>query len=223
MPKLTITETLDGSHTLLNQSLHETYHSGHGALTEAEHVFIGHGLRPLIAKHASLKIFEIGFGTGLNAALSLFEAEPAKTAITYHAIDNTPLEPAIVEQLNYPALFQDPGRQKAFYQLHQCAWDRVCTCNPYFRLFKIYDDVTRQMPAGPYDLVYMDAFAPSKQPELWTLDILQKLYKRLNPDGVLITYCAQGQFKRNLKACGFKTEALPGPPGRREMTRAVKV
>lgn len=209
----------DGSFTLFLPSLKETYHSRHGAIQESQHVFIQHGLSHLLKSTSTINLLEIGLGTGLNALLTLKEQLKLSFQINYHSLEPFPLATEITSQLNYA----DSSLLAHFDQIHQCPWDKdiVLSSGFTFRKFK-----TRlqdfESPEAFYHLIYFDAFAPGKQPELWEKEIFDKLYRLAAPGALLVTYCAQGQFKRHLKAAGFKVEALPGPPGKKEMTRAFK-
>jgi len=215
--------TNDGSHSLLNTELNETYHSVHGALQESIHVFIKMGLEPLMNKNPlDLSILEIGFGTGLNALLTLREATKNKqTAIEYHSLEAFPLTEQVWQQLNYTDTI---GHQQEFHKMHKALWNHSEQILPNFQLFKQHQTLQQAIfKSNSIDLIYYDAFAPSKQPELWTLEILEKVVSTLKLNGVFVTYCAKGQLKRDLKSLGLTVETLPGPPGKKEMVRAVKI
>ncbi|MDA7803079.1 tRNA (5-methylaminomethyl-2-thiouridine)(34)-methyltransferase MnmD [Crocinitomix sp.] len=212
--------TEDKSKTLLIPALNETYHSTHGAKNEAMHVFIAAGLHQIQPNKEKIRILEMGFGTGLNAILTIQEAQ---SEIHYTTIEKYPLPLETIADLDYTELLNDPELSKAFNLLHESNWNSEIRINPLFQFKKIEGDLKSiQLEDKTYDLIYYDAFGPRVQPNLWTESIFKKLYETLDKNGVLVTYCAQGQFKRNLKAVGFDTEALPGPPGKREMTRAIK-
>ena len=222
MPHL---RTADGSFTYISPHFEETYHSRHGALAESRHVFIEAGLRAALSENPSrpLAIFEMGFGSGLNALLSQLEAEKEKKIIHYHSIEAFPLPKEELEGFKIEELFPSPKVDEQFKRLHATDWGVSQTISPYFHLLKEKADFTKWTPPEEaYQLIFYDAFAPRAQAELWSLEITQKLYDMLESGGLLVTYCAQGQFKRNLKAAGFIVEALPGPKGKREMTRARK-
>ncbi|MFD1873924.1 tRNA (5-methylaminomethyl-2-thiouridine)(34)-methyltransferase MnmD [Hymenobacter bucti] len=225
-PKIEVRTTADGSPTLYVPALDEHYHSHHGAAQESRHVFIAAGLQPLLAaglgQEQPLRLLEIGLGTGLNALLTLGAAQAAGATITYAGYETVPLPPATVAALA-PQWAEDPTLSQAFAQLHAAPWNEETALGPNFRLTKLLAEVqAAALPAGYYNLIYFDAFAPEKQPELWTEDVFAKLYAAAAPGAVLVSYCAQGQFRRNLRAAGWLTEKLPGPPGKREMTRARK-
>lgn len=221
MTPLEVITTGDGSHSLLNAALQETYHSRHGAVRESTHVFIDHGLRVAELIHPEpLRILEIGFGTGLNALLTLLEAGRRSLKITYESWEKFPLPAEVVEQLNYGAIVSDT---ESFRLLHESPWDTLVAIHPCFELYKRAKDILTEPLEGNFDLVYYDAFAPSKQPEMWTLDVLRKVTSSLSPGGLWVTYCAKGQVKRDLAALGLTVETLPGPPGKKEMTRATRL
>lgn len=215
-----VIQTKDNSKTLLIESNNDTYHSIHGALTESEHVFIKHGFDQCTA--TEIKIFEMGFGTGLNCFLTLSKTLNTSTNISYHSIENDPITQHEINALDYAKLL--PKQTSSYYKnIHDAAWNSPVKISPNFTLKKILSDIeTHQEPDSVFDLIYFDAFGPKSQPHLWQPNILNKLFKWLKPGGTFITYCAQGQFKRDLKSVGFNIENLPGPPGKREITRGIK-
>lgn len=211
--------TEDGTHTLFVPELNEHYHSIHGAMQESIHVFIEAGLKSVIKK--DIKILEIGFGTGLNALLTLHYAFNNNLNIDYHTLEYYPIPNDKIQQLNYAGFF--PSRYaELFNVMHICAWNGPVTIEENFKLLKINASFINFLPTEKYDLIYFDAFGPDKQPEMWTENLMQKLFDCLNNKGILTTYSAKGQVKRNLKKAGFTIELIPGPPGKREMIRAVK-
>jgi tRNA U34 5-methylaminomethyl-2-thiouridine-forming methyltransferase MnmC len=220
---LEIRQTKDGSNTLYVPALNEHYHSVHGALQESQHVFIKHGLEHVLDLRKDIKILEVGFGTGLNAILTYPFALAQKAFIQYDTLEKHPLEASVVEQLHFDRVILNPELQDVFEQMHKAPWNEPVDIIPYFTLQKIHETLEEfTAPQAYYDLIYFDAFAPEKQPELWSDEMFRKLYKATRPGGVLVTYCAKGSFKRSLKAAGYEVEALPGPPGKREMTRGLK-
>ncbi len=226
--KIEVRTTADGSPTLYVPALNEHYHSHHGAAQESRHVFIEAGLRPLLAAglgqpgRSPLHLLEIGLGTGLNALLSLEAAATTSAALTYDGYETVPLPAEAVAALA-PQWAHSSALNQAFAQLHAAPWNEPLALAPGFSLTKRLAEVQKaELPASHYDLVYFDAFAPEKQPELWTEGVFAQLYAAAAPGAVLVSYCAQGQFRRNLRAAGWLTEKLPGPPGKREMTRARK-
>jgi tRNA U34 5-methylaminomethyl-2-thiouridine-forming methyltransferase MnmC len=227
-PKVEVRTTADGSPTLYVPALDEHYHSHHGAAQESRHVFISAGLAPLFEAgfgqpdRPPLRLLEVGLGTGLNALLTLEAAQAAGAAVTYDGYETVPLTPTTVAALA-PQWAAEPTLGQAFGHLHTAPWNEEFTLAPGFILTKIQAQLqAAALPIRYYDLIYFDAFAPEKQPELWTEDVFAKLYTAAAPGAVLVSYCAQGQFRRNLRAAGWLTEKLPGPPGKREMTRARK-
>jgi tRNA U34 5-methylaminomethyl-2-thiouridine-forming methyltransferase MnmC len=224
--KVEVRTTADGSPTLYVPALDEHYHSHHGAAQESRHVFIEAGLRPLLTtgldQNKPLRVLEVGLGTGLNALLTLEAAQAAGVAVAYDGYETVPLPPATVAALA-PQWADEPTLSQAFAQLHAAPWGEAYRLMPDFFLTKLEEPVqTAALPANHYNLIYFDAFAPEKQPELWTQEIFEALYGAASAGAVLVSYCAQGQFRRNLRAAGWLTEKLPGPPGKREMTRARK-
>jgi tRNA U34 5-methylaminomethyl-2-thiouridine-forming methyltransferase MnmC len=219
---LKIITTSDGSHSLLNDSLNETYHSVHGAIQESQHVFIKNGLVYFQQQNAAsvVSIFEVGFGTGLNALLTLLHAETHAGKIVYTTIEADPLEEEIWSKLNY---CETLGRPEYYQALHKSKWDSKIFLYHDFTLQKLHSTLEESMlPAQTFDVIYFDAFAPSKQPELWGLSVLTKIFHAMKQGGIFITYCAKGQLKRDLISLGLKVETLAGPPGKKEMVRATK-
>jgi len=219
--KIEIIKTEDGSHSLYIPDMKETYHSTHGALRESEYVFIKNGL-DLIETGNEINILEVGFGTGLNTFLTFLESEREALKIFYQTIEPYPLEENIFSALNYPDLIA-PDKSSFFYDFHKVPFGEKIQFNKEFVFQKHFQKLELlQMQPEFLDLVYFDAFAPSKQPELWELGNFEKIYGWMKNEGVIVSYCASGQFKRNLKAAGFFVETLPGPPGKKEMTRGRK-
>jgi tRNA U34 5-methylaminomethyl-2-thiouridine-forming methyltransferase MnmC len=218
---ISIITTGDGSHSLLNTALNETYHSVHGAIRESKHVFIKEGLEFFLDKTGKkeIRIFEIGFGTGLNTFLSVLHAIQSGIRMHYQSWEKFPIERDIYTKLNYA---DGLGSRELFLQLHEVAWNRKVSVTDAFTLEKRNGDLIMDSIAcdEAYDIVFYDAFAPSKQAEMWTPEVLKKTVGQLNRNGVWVTYCAKGQLKRDLKALGLRVESLPGPPGKREMLRA---
>jgi tRNA U34 5-methylaminomethyl-2-thiouridine-forming methyltransferase MnmC len=218
-----IRTTADGSHTLLRPDLDETYHSTQGALEEALHVYVRAGLQVAQTMRRDLRILEIGFGTGLNALLTLLERRLSVDTTAYVSVEPSPLPLDLVARLNYPDVIPSFDALNLFAALHDAPWNSVTTVLNHFRLRKIRGRVQHVELGGPFDLVYFDAFAPNKQPEMWTTDVFSRIHAAMNDAGILVTYCAKGEVKRTLKSVGFEVESLPGFGGKREMTRAWKV
>lgn len=198
--------TADGSHTIAIPDMNVTYHSTHGAIRESMHVFIQAGLQAL--QLPAVRIFEMGFGTGLNALLTMQHAD---IPVYYYAVEQYPLTAEEVEGLSY-------GNE-----LHAYPWDEDVEINERFTLHKAHVSLLSVQPEQEFDLIYYDAFAPGAQPELWTREVFEKLYGMLAAGGILVTYCSKGDVRRAMLAAGFKVEKLAGPPGKREMLRAKKV
>lgn len=226
--KRIIEKTDDGSATLFVPELDEHYHSTKGARTESQHIFIDMGLKASVA--ASPRILEIGFGTGLNAWLTLKEAERSCREVHYTGLELYPLAWEMVEQLGYIPSSEQQHDAELFKQLHTAPWEKEIRLTPHFTLLKQETDAnllkaeTDIDKLSSFDVIYFDAFAPEKQPEMWSQELFNRLYVLLNNDGILTTYCAKGIIRRMLQAAGFIVERLPGPPGgKREILRARKL
>ena len=213
--------TGDGSKTIFLPELNETYHSSNGAVQESRHIFIQNGL-DLVNKKGTIRILEVGFGTGLNALLSASWAEKNNQSIHYIGIEAKPLPPELCFQLDYPRHIGQ-NSAKIYDELIHCDWEIENQLSTHFSIQKREVKIQDFVALEPIDLIYFDAFGPRVQAEMWDITILEKMYQSLNTGGALVTYCAQGQFKRDLKAVGFSLESLPGPPGKREMTRATRI
>jgi len=217
--------TKDGSHSIEIPELHVSYHSVHGAIQESLHVFIEVGLKHWLSGHpfnTECTIFEMGFGTGLNALLTFMETSSLPQKIIYEAVEAYPLELPIAEQLNYCGALQRSHLQPVFDLLHRCEWNKPVAVSDQFTLKKVNTMLDKFSGDCRFDLIYYDAFAPNAQPELWTEAIFQQLFNMLIPGGILVTYCSKGDVRRALQAVGFTVEKLQGPRGKREMIRAVK-
>jgi len=222
MPVKIIT-TEDGSHTLFNEELNEHYHSTHGAINESNHVFIEAGFKAQKPKH-SYNILEIGYGTGLNALLTLREVINTCVKINYVGIEAYPVVNTVYKELNYVDLIGDKSLEKYFNDMNESSWNYPQYITDNFIINKIdekFEDIA--LNDDSFDLVYFDAFSPEVQAELWMPAIFEKIYKAMKFDGILTTYCAKGEVKRTLKAAGFELENLPGPIGKREITRCRKI
>ncbi len=214
--------TADGSHTLYAPLFGEHYHSTFGALTESWHVFIG-AVKELMTSRTRLTIFEAGFGTGLNALLTCITAMEYRLMVTYHGAEKYPVECGLSDQLNYASLLpSDHDPRTWFERIHRAPWNETRKLHPFFYLHKIKTDLTSYQPDFSYDLIFYDAFAPEKQPEMWSRELFEKLYTNLNTGGILATYCVKGEVRRMLKSAGFRVTKIPGPPGKREVLRAWK-
>jgi tRNA U34 5-methylaminomethyl-2-thiouridine-forming methyltransferase MnmC len=214
--------TSDGSRTIYLPELDETYHSNHGAFNEAMHIFIEQGIRTF-SPDKTVRIFEMGFGTGLNALLALIESKTRDYTIEYTGIEAFPVSMELVNELDYCAYLNWDSPQD-FTQLHTVSWNEKHQITPTFSFQKIYQKIEDYQPElNQFEVIFFDAFGPRVQGDLWQPMILEKMYALLKPSGILVTYCAQGQVKRDLKALGFDVISLPGPPGKREMTKAIKI
>lgn len=215
-----IVPTKDGSHTVFSTDYQEHYHSVFGAVQESQHVFIQSGLQAIEASR--LRIFEAGFGTGLNALLALQEAQKTGKEIDYQTVELFPLSPAQAALLNYP---QQVAMDKAlFRKLHECPWHKAAQITPAFRLTKYKTDIQNIdiQIIGTVNLIFFDAFSPETQAGLWTTPVFATMYELLDTNGILTTYSVKGRVRRNLQAAGFEVERLPGPPGKRHILRARK-
>ena len=217
MMQIKVITTKDGSKSLYLPEMNETYHSKFGAKTESEHVFIQAGYRYL--SRPDIRILEIGFGTGLNVLLTWHEQTLNPKKIYYESLEKYPLPDAVLKDINN---FENEAMSAFFNQIHQAPWNKAWALNPNFILYKNHVDIQHFKPKSDFDLIYFDAFAPNKQPEMWTLEIFQKMYDALTESGVLVTYSAKGSVRRTMQAAGFTVERIPGPPGKREMLRAIK-
>ena len=217
--------TKDGSHTLYHPALDETYHSIHGAVNESIHVFIENGLKHVV-NELNLKqvdIYEVGFGTGLNALLSNQYSRYTNININYCASEKYRLDNKVINELNYLS-FTNRKLKEEFHNMHRAESNVWTQITDQFQLKINEEDLLLSSPDNnQFHIIYFDAFAPNKQPEMWTPKIFTKMFKVLKPKGALVTYCARGQVKRDLKRAGFNVETLEGPPGKREMIRATKL
>jgi tRNA U34 5-methylaminomethyl-2-thiouridine-forming methyltransferase MnmC len=218
--KKEIFTTNDGSTTFYLPEINEYYHSHHGAIQEAKHVFLKNGLL-FNDKLKEIKILEIGFGTGLNAFLTLLESKNKQ--LEYHTIEAYPLNSEQIAQLNFVKLINQ-NLLDLFHKIHSSDWEKLQEITTSFLLKKNKLKIQDFKPKNQfYDLIYFDAFGPRVQPEMWTIEIFKKMFIFLKPKGILVTYCAKGQVKRDLKSVGFTVETLAGPPGKREMIRAIRI
>ncbi|MEO5789280.1 MAG: tRNA (5-methylaminomethyl-2-thiouridine)(34)-methyltransferase MnmD [Gelidibacter sp.] len=234
-----IITTADGSKTIQIEEWNEQYHSVHGAIQEANHVYIKQGLlfcfdiqntsqesidttETSANSSRKLSILEIGFGTGLNAFLTLLQADEHQIDVRYVGVEAFPISPDEMAALNYTEQLEVSGKNAHFKAMHNIAWENDTRLTPYFSLQKqqkLFKDIT---DTNQFDLIYFDAFGARVQPELWTESIFQIMFDALKEKGVLVTYAAKGSVRRAMQAVGFNVEKLPGPPGKREMLRARK-
>ena len=219
--RIHITRTGDGSSTLFVPELKEHYHSINGAVQESEYVFIRTGLE--VMKTSTICLLEVGFGTGLNALLTLRKAGNFDS-IRYYAIEKFPLDWEQVEQMKYGVFLNlSTAEKETFRNMHQSPWNVPSAYGDNFTLYKIKTDLKDYQPSVLFDLVYFDAFAPAVQPELWEETVFKRLGQTMKPGSILVTYCAKGEVRRRLQRSGFSVERLPGPPGKREIIRATRL
>jgi tRNA U34 5-methylaminomethyl-2-thiouridine-forming methyltransferase MnmC len=213
--------TKDGSHSMLVPELDEQYHSIHGAVQEAKHVFLKMGLGDYLHQTGGpINVFELGFGTGLNAFLSAQWASINQQIINYTSIEKYPLSKGEFQQLNYGDFV---GEKKLYQKINTSKWNEFIQISKCFKLRKLELDLIEDQTPSGFDLIFFDAFAPNKQPQLWEVSIFEKMHSILNPKGFLVTYCCQGQARRNMISAGFSVQKVPGPPGKREMLKATKL
>ncbi len=218
--KREIKKTADGSSTIHLPDWNENYHSTHGAIQEANHVFIDKGFS--IVTKAEISILEIGFGTGLNCFITLLEAEKRKVSVNYVGVEAYPVTKEEVGQLNYVTELKANENQALFDLIHEVSWGRRHEVTNTFSLEKrkqFFKDITAK---NQFNLVYFDAFGAEHQPELWSVEIFKLMFDAMQENGVLVTYCAKGSVRRAMQEVGFTVERLNGPPGKREMLRATK-
>lgn len=215
--KREIITTSDGSSSLFVQEMGETFHSRHGAVQESVHVYIKNGLQRMEKKEIS--VLEFGFGTGLNALLTLDYAIHNNLKIYYETIEAYPLQPAEYELLNYNDFVQT---NFSLTKLHQAEWDKIIAIDPLFTILKHRKKIETFCNEKVFDLVYFDVFGYDYQPELWRKEILEKAYMALAKNGIFVTYACKGIVNRTLKEIGFEVHKTLGPPGKREMVVAVK-
>lgn len=224
--KRNIITTADGSKTIQIEEWNEQYHSVHGAIQEAKHVFIKEGLYYYCITNTEdsdvVSILEIGFGTGLNGFITLLEAVKLKNKIHYVGVEAFPVIIEEIIELNYVAQLRAENQKDLFTQMHKVSWEVEQNMSPFFTLTKQKKDFAEIKDINTYDIIYFDAFGSRVQPELWTETIFKKMYDALKLNGVLVTYSAKGSVRRAMQTVGFKVERLQGPPGKREMLRAIK-
>ncbi|MEO0469560.1 MAG: tRNA (5-methylaminomethyl-2-thiouridine)(34)-methyltransferase MnmD [Bacteroidota bacterium] len=209
--------TEDGSSTLYAEKYQQHYHSIHGAVQESMHVFIQSGLDQMDSATPELRIFEMGFGTGLNALLSILYTNHFN--LHYTAIEAEPLPEEVIATLNYPECIEKNGAQEFFPKIHAAPWNEKVKIDPIFHLHKIEGKLEDFETEERFDLIYFDAFAPNAQPELWDEAIIQKMFTICRPGAIFVTYSAKSNVRRAMIAAGFEVEKIPGPPGKREMLR----
>lgn len=217
-----IFETQDGSHSIFSEKYGVSYHSKYGAIQESQHVFIEAGLYEVALSKKHIRVLEIGMGTGLNTFMTYLESNQRNFSIYYETVEAFPITAEEAKQLNYAQLLNAKEEETIFQRIHQEDWGKTIQLSPKFTLKKVLDHFEHLNYQKQFDLIYFDAFAPTAQPELWDKKILNIMFEALVSGGVWVSYCAKGSVKRQLKALGFRIEAIAGPPGKREMTRAIK-
>ncbi len=222
-PEYKIINTDDNSHTIQINNSSVTFHSTKGAIQESNHVFISAGLNWYAEKfpgNTNIRIFEVGFGTGLNALLTATFAKNFALNIEYQSIDLYPLSKEVYNRLNFAQILAE---EKLYYKIMTATWNEEIQITDFFNLLKINTDFQSFISREGFDVVYFDAFAPEDQPELWTEEVFKKVFHFLNKCGVLVTYCSKSIVRKRLENAGFSVTKLPGPPGKREITRAIKI
>lgn len=219
--KREIIQTKDGSTSILLPDWNETYHSKFGAIQEAKHVFIKSGLS--LFQEKSVSILEIGFGTGLNAFITYLEAKNSGQSIDYTGVEAYPVSEEDALKMNYVSELEANSSEEIFLKMHQSTWNESVVLDENFTLEKQNKKFQEIEAVGKYDLIYFDAFGFRVQPELWSLEIFQIMFKALKPNGILVTYACRSSIKNAMKEAGFQVEKLNGPPGKREMLRARKL
>ena len=217
--EIRIVVTSDGSSSAYNSEFSQHYHSVFGALQESQRVFIELGLQAAFERFEQINVFEMGFGTGLNALLTLLEAEKARRLVNYTTVEARPLSLEEARQLNFDELLNS----HSLTALHEAPWNRPIAITPLFQLLKYEGRLQDFQTEERFNLVYFDAFAPEAQPELWTLEVFEQLAAMMHPGGLLTTYCSKSSVKRNLRAAGFLVEKHRGPAHKRDILRAVKL
>ncbi|MFW6245979.1 MAG: tRNA (5-methylaminomethyl-2-thiouridine)(34)-methyltransferase MnmD [Tangfeifania sp.] len=222
MKQQILKKTADGSFTIYLPEMGEQYHSMNGAITESNHVFIEKGY--LFNKEINPSVFEVGFGTGLNCLLTILQAQKFKRPTVYYSVEKYPLSIEVAQKLDYGSFFSDEACTW-FGKIHSCPWKQEIQISEYFRLCKLKTDLAQAKcpESKKFDVIYFDAFGPDKQPQMWTPDIFGKIAGMTKDTGVFVTYSAKGQVRRDLTTAGYKMERLPGPPGKKQMLRGIKV
>ncbi len=219
MTPIRIVPTADGSHTLYSDRHKAHYHSLNGALQESLHIYIRNGYEYLSLNEIS--ILEVGFGTGLNAALTALSAIEMSRKTIYTGIELYPLQDEILTELNYGTILNDEVIE-FWKKITAAQWGKEESINESFLLTKLQSDICTINLSNSYNLIYFDAFAPEDQPEVWSYEIFKKLYNATNQNGILVTYCSKGIVKQALRSVGYKVERLAGPQGKRHILRAIK-
>ena len=220
-----IKTTEDGSKTLYIKELNENYHSHHGALREAEHVFINNGLNLL--ENYEINILELGFGTGLNVLVTINELlkTDKNHIVHYFSLEKYPITPSEIKNLSYDSLFESEKLKKIYFDIHKAEWGKPFEVIPNFFLTKIQCDFfdLKDINLPPINLVYYDCFGARVQPDLWEKPLFELVADKMSTNGLLTTYSSKGSVRRILQELNFKVEKKQGPPGKREMINAIKL
>ena len=219
--KRELRETADGSMTIYLPEMDEHYHSYHGALQEAIHVFIENGIQRF-PKKDTISVFELGLGTGLNALLTAIWANENNQKVNYFGLEAFPVEVEMNLKMNYQDMISKDLATEYFTNIIEAEWEKSVVISDKFQIQKVEETIQNLSVTNQFDVVFFDAFGPRAQEEMWEFSVIEKTVQLLNSGGLFVTYCAKGQLKRDLKALGLKVETLPGPPGKREMTIARK-
>ena len=220
---LKIIKTSDGSHTIYDESLNETYHSIHGSINESNHVYVNAGLKQFIyeSRKKHVNILEVGFGTGLNFLLLYDFLKKRNIKVDYHTIEPNPLNDSVLEKLNFSKIIGSVD--EIFKIIHKSKTDELVEIDKKITFLKSVDTIENiKLKERKYDIIFFDAFAPSKQPDIWSYNNLNKIHSSMGEDSILVTYCSSGKFKKTLHDLGFKVEVLDGPKGKKEMVRVRK-
>ena len=220
---LKIIQTSDGSHTIYDESLNETYHSIHGSINESNHVYVNAGLKQFIyeSRKKHVNILEVGFGTGLNFLLLYDFLKKRTIKVDYHTIEPNPLNDSVLEKLNFSKIIGSVD--EIFKIIHKSKTDELVEIDKKITFLKSVDTIENiKLKERKYDIIFFDAFAPSKQPDIWSYNNLNKIHSSMGEDSILVTYCSSGKFKKTLHDLGFKVEVLDGPKGKKEMVRVRK-
>ena len=220
---LTKVRTADGSDTLFHNGINEHFHSSFGAVQESKHIFIDAGLKFCIRNHFRINVLEVGYGTGLNALLSCLEISNSHFFINYLGLEPFPVQTEMLSVLNYPEFLAQPAALDIFRQISTSDWDSSLSILPNFNLTKRKARLQETILSPEnYHLVFLDAFSPEVQPDMWTAEVFEQIFTSMVHKGILVTYCCKGHVKRAAKSVGFLVEKLPGPPGKREILRLMK-
>ena len=220
---LKIIQTSDGSHTVYDESINETYHSIHGSINESNHVYVNAGLKQFIyeSRKKHVNILEVGFGTGLNFLLLYDFLKKRNIKVDYHTIEPNPLNDSVLEKLNFSKIIGSVD--EIFKIIHKSKTDELVEIDKKITFLKSVDTIENiKLKERKYDIIFFDAFAPSKQPDIWSYNNLNKIHSSMGEDSILVTYCSSGKFKKTLHDLGFKVEVLDGPKGKKEMVRVRK-